>query len=156
MKIARHSKIIDLINQYDIETQEELAAKLQEAGFAVTQATVSRDIRELKLMKIARPDGGSRYTVMGQRDSQNSEKYIRVLKDAFLSMEMAQNILVIKTVSGMANAAGAALDNMNYSEVVGCSAGDDTIACINRSTDDTIILMDKIKKIINAYEESTR
>ena len=156
MKIARHSKIIDLINQYDIETQEELAAKLQEAGFAVTQATVSRDIRELKLMKIARPDGGSRYTVMGQRDSQNSEKYIRVLKDAFLSMEMAQNILVIKTVSGMANAAGAALDNMNYSEVVGCIAGDDTIACINRRTDDTIILMDKIKKIINAYEESTR
>ena len=156
MKIARHSKIIDLINQYDIETQEELAAKLQEAGFAVTQATVSRDIRELKLMKIARPDGGSRYTVMGQRDSKNSEKYIRVLKDAFLSMEMAQNILVIKTVSGMANAAGAALDNMNYSEVVGCIAGDDTIACINRSTDDTIILMDKIKKIINAYEESTR
>ena len=151
MKIARHSKIIDLINQYDIETQEELAAKLQEAGFAVTQATVSRDIRELKLMKIAKPDGGSRYTVMGQRDSQNSEKYIRVLKDAFLSMEMAQNILVIKTVSGMANAAGAALDNMNYSEVVGCIAGDDTIACINRSTDDTIILMDKIKKIINAY-----
>ena len=149
MKIARHSKIIDLINQYDIETQEELAAKLQEAGFAVTQATVSRDIRELKLMKIAKPDGGSRYTVMGQRDSQNSEKYIRVLKDAFLSMEMAQNILVIKTVSGMANAAGAALDNMNYSEVVGCIAGDDTIACINRSTDDTIILMDKIKKIIN-------
>ena len=156
MKIARHSKIIDLINQYDIETQEELAAKLQEAGFAVTQATVSRDIRELKLMKIAKPDGGSRYTVMGQRDSQNSEKYIRVLKDAFLSMEMTQNILVIKTVSGMANAAGAALDNMNYSEVVGCIAGDDTIACINRSTDDTIILMDKIKKIINAYEESTR
>ena len=156
MKIARHSKIIDLINQYDIETQEELAAKLQEAGFAVTQATVSRDIRELKLMKIAKPDGGPRYTVMGQRDSQNSEKYIRVLKDAFLSMEMAQNILVIKTVSGMANAAGAALDNMNYSEVVGCIAGDDTIACINRSTDDTIILMDKIKKIINAYEESTR
>ena len=156
MKIARDSKIIDLINQYDIETQEELAAKLQEAGFAVTQATVSRDIRELKLMKIAKPDGGSRYTVMGQRDSQNSEKYIRVLKDAFLSMEMAQNILVIKTVSGMANAAGAALDNMNYSEVVGCIAGDDTIACINRSTDDTIILMDKIKKIINAYEESTR
>ena len=156
MKIARHSKIIDLINQYDIETQEELAAKLQEAGFAVTQATVSRDIRELKLMKIARPDGGSRYTVMGQRDSQDSEKYIRVLKDAFLSMEMAQNILVIKTVSGMANAAGAALDNMNYSEVVGCIAGDDTIACLNRSTDDTIILMDKIKKIINAYEESTR
>ena len=79
MKIARHSKIIDLINQYDIETQEELAAKLQEAGFAVTQATVSRDIRELKLMKAAKPGGGSRYMVMEQRDNQNSEKYKRAL-----------------------------------------------------------------------------
>lgn len=79
MKIARHSKIIDLINQYDIETQEELAAKLQEAGFAVTQATVSRDIRELKLMKIAKPDGGSKYTVLEQRTNQDSEKYKRVL-----------------------------------------------------------------------------
>lgn len=156
MKIARHSKIIDIINRYDIETQEELAARLQEAGFAVTQATVSRDIRELKLTKVAGAGGKSRYTVMGSRESQDSEKYIRVLKDAFLSMEMAQNILVIKTVSGMANAAGAALDNMNYSEVVGCIAGDDTIACINRSTDDTIILMDKIKKIVNTDEESTR
>ena len=147
MKIARHSKIIDLINQYDIETQEELAAKLQEAGFAVTQATVSRDIRELKLMKAAKPGGGSRYMVMEQRDNQNSEKYKRVLQDAFLSMDMAQNILVIKTVSGMANAAGAALDSMNMSEIVGCIAGDDTIACINRTVDDTIILMEKIKKI---------
>ena len=156
MKIARHSKIIDLINQYDIETQEELAAKLQEAGFAVTQATVSRDIRELKLMKAAKPGGGSRYMVMEQRDNQNSEKYKRVLQDAFLSMDMAQNILVIKTVSGMATAAGAALDSMNMSEIVGCIAGDDTIACINRTVDDTIILMEKIKKIIGTGQESTR
>lgn len=156
MKIARHSKIIDIIGKYDIETQEDLAARLQEAGFAVTQATVSRDIRELKLTKIAGQDGKSRYTVMGSRESQDNGKYIRVLKDAFVSMEMAQNILVIKTASGMANAAGAALDNMNYSEVVGCIAGDDTIACINRSKDDTIILMEKIKKVINTDEESTR
>ena len=154
MKIARHSKIIDLINQYDIETQEELAAKLQEAGFAVTQATVSRDIRELKLMKIAKPDGGSKYTVLEQRTNQDSEKYKRVLRDALLSMEIAQNILVI--VAGMANAAGAALDNMKMNEIVGCIAGDDTIACINRTVDDTIILMEKIKKIINTGEESTR
>lgn len=148
MKIARHSKIIDLINQYDIETQEELAAKLQEAGFAVTQATVSRDIRELKLMKIARPDGGSRYTVMGQRDSQNSEKYIRVLKDAFLSMEMAQNILVIKTVSGMAMAVAAAIDAMHLHEIVGCIAGDDTIMCAVRSVDDTIAVMSRLRKLV--------
>lgn len=152
MKIARHSKIIDLINQHDIETQEELAERLQEAGFRVTQATVSRDIRELKLMKIAKAGGGSKYTVMESRNTHSNEKYIRVLKDAFVSMEMAQNILVIKTASGMANAAGAALDSMNWREVVGCIAGDDTIACINRTVDDTIILMDKIRKIIGTYD----
>lgn len=100
MKIARHSKILELINQYDIETQEELAARLQAAGFRVTQATVSRDIRELKLMKIAKPGGGSRYKVMTSKENSDSEKYIRVLRDAFLSMDIAQNILVIKTTSG--------------------------------------------------------
>ena len=148
MKIARHSKIIDLINQYDIETQEELAAKLQEAGFAVTQATVSRDIRELKLMKIAKPDGGSKYTVLEQRTNQDSEKYKRVLRDALLSMEIAQNILVIKTVAGMAMAVAAAVDAMKWNEVVGCIAGDDTIMCAIRSVDDTVKVMDKISKII--------
>lgn len=151
MKIARHSKIIELINQYDIETQEELAARLNEAGFRVTQATVSRDIRELKLMKIARQDGGSKYTVMA-KDTPDSEKYIRVLKETFLSMDMAQNILIIKTSAGMANAAAAALDHMNWKEVVGSLAGDDTIACFAKSVEDTVVLMNKIHKMINAYE----
>lgn len=99
-------------------------------------------------MKIAKPDGGSRYTVMGQRDSQNSEKYIRVLKDAFLSMEMAQNILVIKTVSGMAMAVAAAIDAMHLHEIVGCIAGDDTIMCAVRSVDDTIAVMSRLRKLV--------
>ena len=141
MKIARHSKIIDLINQYDIETQE--------AGFAVTQATVSRDIRELKLMKIAKPDGGSKYTVLEQRTNQDSEKYKRVLRDALLSMEIAQNILVIKTVAGMAMAVAAAVDAMKWNEVVGCIAGDDTIMCAIRTVEDTVTVMDKIRKIVS-------
>ena len=152
MKIARHSKIIELVNQYDIETQEELAARLNEAGFQVTQATVSRDIRELKLMKIAKPDGGSRYTVMSAQEKQDSEKFIRVLKEAFLSMDLAQNVLVIKTASGMANAAALALDHINWGEVVGCIAGDDTIACFTKHADDAILLMGKIRKIINVNE----
>lgn len=149
MKIARHSKIIELIQQYDIETQEELAVRLNEAGFRVTQATVSRDIRELKLMKIARPDGGSKYTIMTSKDTPDSEKYIRVLREAFLSMDAAQNILVLKTSSGMANAAAAALDHMNLKEIVGSLAGDDTIACFSKSTEDTMVLMNKIRKIIH-------
>ena len=149
MKIARHSKIIELIQQYDIETQEELAARLNAAGFKVTQATVSRDIRELKLIKVARHDGGSKYTIMTAKDTPDSEKYIRVLREAFLSMDVAQNILVIKTSSGMANAAAAALDHMNLQEIVGSLAGVDTIACFSKTLEDTMALMNKIRKIIH-------
>ena len=156
MKVSRHAKIIELISQYDIETQEELAEYLNNAGFKVTQATVSRDIRDLKLTKLSVNGGRQKYIVHRQEDDGMNEKYSRVLRDGFVSMEMAQNILVIKTVAGMANAAGAALDNMKMNEIVGCIAGDDTIACINRTVDDTIILMEKIKKIINTGEESTR
>ena len=156
MKVSRHAKIIELISQYDIETQEELAEYLNNAGFKVTQATVSRDIRDLKLTKLSVNGGRQKYIVHRQEDDGMNEKYIRVLCDGFVSMDMAQNILVIKTVAGMANAAGAALDNMKMNEIVGCIAGDDTIACINRTVDDTIILMEKIKKIINTGEESTR
>ena len=110
MKIERHSQIIRLISQYDIETQEELAEKLNESGFRVTQATVSRDIRELKLTKISKPGGGSRYAVLQSVDQEMSRKYTNVLRTSFQSMDLAQNILIVKTVSGMAMAAAAALD----------------------------------------------
>jgi transcriptional regulator of arginine metabolism len=148
MKIARHSKIIELINQYDIETQEELADKLKQAGYKVTQATISRDIRELKLTKISGSKGRSRYAVLESQNQNMSEKYTRVLKDAFLSMDMAQNILVIKTVSGMAMAAAAALDELNWDEIVGCIAGDNTIMCAVKSVDETLLLMEKIRRIL--------
>ena len=98
MKIERHSQIIRLISQYDIETQEELAEKLNESGFQVTQATVSRDIRELKLTKISKPGGGSRYAVLQSMDQEMSRKYTDVLRTSFQSMDLAQNILVVKTV----------------------------------------------------------
>ena len=98
MKIERHSQIIRLISQYDIETQEELAEKLNESGFQVTQATVSRDIRELKLTKISKPGGGSRYAVLQSVDQEMSRKYTDVLRTSFQSMDLAQNILVVKTV----------------------------------------------------------
>ena len=137
MKIERHAKIVDLIHKYEIETQDELAELLNKEGFRVTQATVSRDIRELKLTKISLPGGKQKYA-----------KYLRILKDGFSSMVMAQNILVIKTVSGMAMAVAAALDAMHWTEIAGCIAGDDTIMCAIRSTDDTLIVMEKIKKIV--------
>lgn len=147
MKVERHSKIVELISKHEIETQEELADKLNEAGFNVTQATVSRDIRELKLTKVATDSGRQRYVVL-QSQGNFSDKYIRILKDGFMSMDMAQNILVIKTVSGMAMAVAAALDAIHFKEVVGCIAGDDCIMCAVRTIDDTILLMDKIRKLV--------
>lgn len=148
MKINRHAKIIELINKYNIETQEELAEYLNREGFKVTQATVSRDIRDLKLTKIPTNDGRQKYAIHQTAETEMSDKYIRVLKDGYVSMDMAQNILVIKTVSGMAMAVCAAIDSMKWNEVVGSIAGDDTIMCAIRSVDDTIKVMDKISKII--------
>ena len=148
MKIARHAKIIDLINRYDIETQEELAERLNKEVFAVTQATVSRDIRELKLTKISLNGGRQKYAVMHAHSTSMDEKYLRVLKDGFVSMDMAQNILVVKTVSGMAMAVAAAIDAMHWTEVAGCIAGDDTVMCAIRSVDDTLLVMDKISRMV--------
>ena len=140
MKRQRHEVVVDLINKYDIETQEE--------GFEVTQATVSRDIRELKLSKIATGNGKQKYIILKNDDSHLGDKYIRVLRDGFVSMNMAQNILVIKTVQGMAMAVAAALDAMKFPEIVGCIAGDDTIMAAIKSTDETMIVMDKINEIL--------
>ncbi|MDO4324037.1 MAG: arginine repressor [Lachnospiraceae bacterium] len=148
MKIGRHAKIVDLIGKYDIETQEELAEYLNREGYRVTQATISRDIRELKLTKIATNDGKQKYALMQSQSTGMNEKYLRVLKDGFVSMDMAQNILIVKTVSGMAMAVAAAIDAMHWSEVAGCIAGDDTIMCAIRSTEDTVRVMDKIGRIV--------
>src|SRR5690554_3630396 len=101
MKLSRQSKILELINKYDIETQEELADWLMKEGYNVTQATVSRDIRELKLTKVALDGGRQKYIALQKAEPELGDKYNRVLRDAFISMDMAQNILVIKTVSGM-------------------------------------------------------
>ena len=148
MKVNRHTKIVELINKYQIETQEELAERLNQVGFHVTQATVSRDIRDLKLTKVPAENGKQKYAVLESGNTAMGEKYIRILRDGFVSMDMAQNILVIKTVSGMAMAVGAALDAMKWTELVGCIAGDDTVMCAVRSVDDTILLMEKIKKLL--------
>ena len=124
MKLERHSKIVELIGKYEIETQEELADYLNQAGFAVTQATVSRDIRELKLTKVQSESGKQRYMVL-QNQSSFSDKYIRILRDGYMSMDMAQNILVIKTVSGMAMAVAAL--------AAGVPASIDGAECVEKS-----------------------
>ena len=148
MKVKRQSKILELIRNNDIETQEELQAYLEKDGFAVTQATVSRDIRDMKLTKISTNSGKQKYVALNDTAEDLSEKYVRVLKDGYVSMDMAQNILVIKTVSGMAGAVCASIDAMNIHEIVGSIAGDDTIMCAIRTTEDTVAIMKRLRKII--------
>lgn len=149
MKKSRHEKIIEILERQDVETQEELAGFLKEAGFRVTQATVSRDIRELKLSKVSDGKGRQKYAVLGKEDSPVGDRYIRVLKEGFTSMDMAQNLVVIRTVSGMAMAVAAALDAMKFPEVLGCIAGDDTIMVASRTVEDAGELIHKIQEMLD-------
>lgn len=147
MKINRHARILELIKDHEIGTQEELAEYLKQDGLIVTQATISRDIRQLHLTKVPAESGRQKYAVLQSDQSRMDEKYLRVLKDGYESMDSAGNILVIKTVSGMAMAVAAALDAMDWPEIAGCIAGDDTIFCAIHSLGDTPIVMEKIKAI---------
>ena len=148
MKTKRQTKMLELIKKHDIETQEELSDYLQKEGYQVTQATVSRDIRELKLTKIAMDNGKQKYAVITDADSGMMEKYARVLREGFISMDLAKNIVVIKTVSGMAGAVCAAIDAMKFQEMVGSIAGDDTIICIIRDDEEAVKIMKKLRKIV--------
>lgn len=149
MKLARHEKIIELIHQYDIDTQEELAARLNEAGFKVTQATVSRDIRALKMTKVAGKNGKSHYAILrDSRDHVLGDKYTRVLKDALVSMEVGQNLVVIRTVPGMAMGVAAALDGLKWPEILGCIAGDDTIMCAAKTSEQADHVVEKLRSIL--------
>ncbi len=145
-KEKRQQTILNLIENNRIETQEELAVRLADAGYTVTQATISRDIRELGIEKSA-----SGYRKSGYRKEQtgiDTEKYIRVLKEGTQSMESAAAFLVVRTVSGMAMAVAAALDELKFPGIVGCIAGDDTIFCALRSPGDTREVMKKIQELL--------
>lgn len=147
MKGKRQEAILDLVKKYEIETQEELAERLNKSGFAVTQATISRDIRELKLTKIQR--GAKQvYAALTENKFSNSNKYIDILKHSFVSMDMAQNILVVKTASGTAMALATALDSLHWDEIVGTIAGDDTVMCAIRTVEDTKKLMKRLEDIL--------
>ena len=147
MKGKRQEAILELVKRYEIETQEELAEKLGSAGFVVTQATISRDIRELKLTKIQH--GAKQvYAALTENKFSNSNKYIDIFKHSFVSMDMAQNILVIKTASGTAMALATALDSLHWDEIVGTIAGDDTVMCAIRTVEDTKKLMKKLEDIL--------
>jgi transcriptional regulator of arginine metabolism len=146
-KKNRQAKIKELIIEHEIETQDELAERLRQDGYLVTQATISRDIRELRLSKMAIGSERQKYVLLGQGDELLEEKYKQVLQSGFVSIEVAQNMLVVKTVAGMAMAVAAALDAMKIKEVAGSIAGDDTIMIAARTVADAAIVRDKVLEL---------
>ncbi len=154
MKVKRQSKILDLIKENAIETQDELVYLLLQSGFEVTQATISRDIRELKLTKVVGGNGRQHYAALAGRENESYDRLHRILKDSILSMDYAQNILVIKTLPGLAMAVGSALDTMGNVDIVGTVSGDNTMLCVTKSEEKAIILMEKIRLIVNEKENS--
>lgn len=150
MKIARHAKILELIENYDIETQEELAQKLCDESYIVTQATVSRDIREMKLTKIATEKGRQKYAVISGNDTEITERLTRVFREAVVKMDYAQNMIVVKTLEGMGMAVAVALDNMQNSEILGTIAGDDTVFCVVRTHNQAAAIIEKLYRIIHS------
>lgn len=147
-KKERHGKIMELIAKYEIETQGELAERLEAAGFSVTQATVSRDVRELKITKLSNAAGKHVYVHIRPEDALVEEKYVSVLKSGFVSAAPAGNLVVLRTAPGMAMALAAALDAMSLGEALGSIAGDDTIMMAVRFPEDARSVCDKIEKIV--------
>lgn len=148
MKSARQTAILSLIEQQDIKTQEELADKLKERGIDVTQATVSRDIKELRLLKVLSPSGGYKYATADQAEHGISERFVRMFVDSVVSISYSGNIIVIKTLSGSANVAGEAIDSMRCPEILGTLSGDNTIMVVVRSEADAPSIVDKFHEII--------
>lgn len=133
MKFDRHAKILQIIKEKDIETQEQLAEELRNRNIDVTQATVSRDIKELRLVKVLSPSGVYKYAYLDKTDSGISEKLFRVFSESVISIDHANNLIVIKTVVGGAQAAASVVDTLDWNEIVGCIAGDDTILVVVRN-----------------------
>jgi len=149
MKVKkRHTKIIELIKNFEIETQEELSLLLYKSGFPVTQATVSRDIRELKLTKVPSDNGKQRYSLLVSEEKQINQRLIRIFREGVVSIDFAGNMVVVKTLEGLAMAVGASIDAMGFAEVIGSIAGDDVIICIVKSQDVAEALMSKLNKMI--------
>jgi transcriptional regulator of arginine metabolism len=133
MKYNRHAKILELIEKYQIETQEELADKLKEHGMDVTQATVSRDIKELRLTKVMVDDNHYKYASITHSESSITNKLLTIFTESFVSCDYANNIVVVKTLPGMAQASASAVDMLKWPEIVGTIAGDDTIMIVCRA-----------------------
>ncbi len=149
MKYKRQSEIIDIISSYNIETQDELIEHLKDRGYDVTQATVSRDIRELKLLKVAVGVSSYKYALPTHDSQKYSSKYQYIVRETIISVDYAENMIVLKTLAGMAQAAAAAVDALGWNEIVGSIAGDDTIFIVMRTKEKAQEYTEVFKNILN-------
>lgn len=149
MKIQRHARILEIINTKDIETQEELAEQLKKSGMDVTQATVSRDIKELKLIKVLSNSGKYKYATISQSDGFLSDKLVNVFANTVVNVENVQNFVVVKTLSGSGSAAAEAIDSMNFEGIAGTIAGDNTIFILTINNDKAQDIVKKLKKMLS-------
>lgn len=127
MKSERHAMILNLIDTTNVETQEELADMLKQRGICVTQATVSRDIKELRLIKVHAENGGYKYATVDKAEAGMKERFVRIFGDSVVGINTSANLVIVKTLSGSANAAAEAVDSMHWNDIVGTMAGDNTI-----------------------------
>ncbi len=148
MKTKRQEKILEIINKYEIETQEALIEMLERTGYKTTQATVSRDIREMKLSKLQTRTGAYRYYSPVTMDKNNNVKFNNVLVESIINISYAQNIVVMKTYAGLAQAVATGIDALNNPDILGCVAGDDTIIIVSNSVENAKKLSEKIKIIM--------
>lgn len=149
MKITRHAKILEIINSKDIETQEELADELKSSGIDVTQATVSRDIKELKLIKVLSGSGNYKYAAIAPTENLLSDRLVSIFSQTVLMIDYINNIIVIKTISASAQAAAEAIDSLGWDGIAGTIAGDNTIFVLTRSNEKAEELVTKFKKLLN-------
>ena len=147
MKSVRHAVIKEIIETQDIETQEELAAALRARGIDVTQATVSRDIKELRLLKVLSEGGGYKYATADKAEHGLADRFIRIFSESVLSITPAKNLIVVKTISGSAHVAGEAIDSLKWPEVVGTICGDNTMLVIALNEENVEKLMHKFEQI---------
>ncbi len=146
MKSGRHAKILEIISEYPVETQDEIINRLKDAGYKATQATISRDIKDLRLVKTLGSDGKYRYTSAANHNADLRSSFMQLFSGSVTSVDSAQNIVVIKTLSGMANAVCAAMDSTDNSAIVGTIAGDDTIFVACRTTKSAVELTNTLKQ----------
>lgn len=149
MKSKRHTKIIEIINKKAVETQEELAQELKDAGFDVTQATVSRDIKSLKLIKTQDSRGKYKYSIIKSETNDIIDKLTSILKNTVNSVESINNIVVVKTLNGSASAAAEAIDSLGLGEIAGTLAGDNTIFILLRDNEKADELVKSVEKMMN-------